>query len=221
MLFDFHTHTTLSDGELLPMELIRRAIANSYRALGISDHVSASTMARVIKEVGADCELAREHWGFVALVGVELTHVPPDSIPQLAAEAKQLGAQYVVVHGESPVEPVPPGTNLAACRCSDVDLLAHPGLITIEAAEAAAENEIFLELTARQGHCLGNGLVAKVAQQAGAAMLVNTDAHSPGDLLTEALAVTVAAGAGLNEQQMEQVLIENPQKLLVKIGIKL
>ncbi len=221
MLFDFHTHTTLSDGVLLPMELIRRAIVNSYRALGISDHVSASTMARVIKEVSADCELARKHWGFVALVGVELTHVPPDAIPQLAAEAKALGAQYVVVHGESPVEPVSPGTNLAACQCSDVDLLAHPGLITIEAAEAAAENEIFLELTARQGHCLGNGLVAKVAQQAGAAMLVNTDAHEPGDLLTQDLAVTVAAGAGLNEQQMEQVLIENPRKLLARAGIKL
>ncbi len=221
MLFDFHTHTTLSDGELLPMELIRRAIVNDYRALGISDHVSASTIARVIKEVGADCELARKHWGFAALVGVELTHVPPDAIAELAAEAKALGAQYVVVHGETPVEPVAPGTNLAACRCSHVDLLAHPGLISVEAAAAAAENEVFLELTARQGHCLGNGLVAKVAQQVGAEMLVNTDAHAPGDLLTQERAVAVAAGAGLDEQQIEQVLIRNPETLLARAGIKL
>ncbi len=42
MLYDFHTHTTLSDGVLLPMELIRRAIVNGYSALGISDHTSAS-----------------------------------------------------------------------------------------------------------------------------------------------------------------------------------
>ncbi len=221
MLFDFHTHTTLSDGALLPMELIRRAIASGYTALGISDHVSASTMERVIREVRADCKLAARYWDYIALVGVELTHVPPASIPELAAEAKKLGAQYVVVHGESPVEPVAPGTNLAACQCPDVDILAHPGLLSVEAAEAAAANEVFLEITRRQGHCLGNGLVAAIALQTGAAMLVNTDAHSPDDLLTEDFARTVAVGAGLSPEQTERALIHNPKTLLARAGIEL
>ncbi len=221
MLFDFHTHTTLSDGVLLPMELIRRAVVAGYTALGISDHCSAGTMERVISEVRPDCELAREHWDFVALTGIELTHVPAEAIADLAAEAKALGAEYVVVHGESPVEPVAAGTNLAACRCADVDILAHPGLLTAEAAEAAADNEVFIELTCRQGHCLANGLVAQVAAEAGAEMLLNTDAHAPEDLLSEEFAWIVASGAGLQGEQIERVLVDNPIALLARVGIEL
>ena len=221
MVFDFHTHTTLSDGVLLPMELIRRAIFAGYTALGISDHGSASTMERIISEARRDADLAREHWGFEVLVGVELTHVPPTALAELAAMAKACGARYVNVHGETPVEPVPPGTNLAACRCPDVDLLAHPGLLSPEAAEAAAENGIFIEVTRRQGHCLGNGHVVRVASAAGANMLVNTDTHVPGDLLDEQAARLVALGAGIPEDRLEQVLVENPRALLSRCGVTL
>lgn len=221
MLFDFHTHTTLSDGVLLPTELIRRAVVAGYTALGISDHCSASTMERVISEVKRDCELARKHWDFIALTGVELTHVPAEAVAELAAEAKALGAEYIVVHGESPVEPVAAGTNLAACRCADVDILAHPGLLSAEAAEAAAGNDVFIELTSRQGHCLGNGLVTRVAAEAGAEMLVNTDTHGPGDLLSEEFAQTVAMGAGLQGEEIELVLVENPIALLARVGVEL
>jgi len=85
MLYDFHTHTTLSDGVLLPMELIRRCIVNGYSALGMADHASASTLGRVIREGRRDCALAQKHWGFAAFCGVELTHVPATSIAELTA----------------------------------------------------------------------------------------------------------------------------------------
>lgn len=221
MLFDFHTHTTLSDGVLSPMELIRRAIANGYTALGIADHSAAGTTRRIVEEVAADCELAARQWDFPALAGIEITHAPAEAIADLAAEAKALGARFVAVHGETPVEPVPTGTNLAACRCPDVDFLAHPGMISMDAAEAAAENGVFLEITRRQGHCLGNGHVVRVAAQAGAALLLNTDTHSPGDLLTEQFARMVAAGAGLSPEETETVLIDNPRELLARAGIRI
>ena len=51
MLYDFHTHTFLSDGVLSPIELIRRAIVNGYTALGIADHVGPSTLVRFVDEV--------------------------------------------------------------------------------------------------------------------------------------------------------------------------
>ncbi|MFH0911657.1 MAG: PHP domain-containing protein, partial [Planctomycetota bacterium] len=38
-MIDLHTHTILSDGELGPAELIRRAEVAGYRALAITDHV--------------------------------------------------------------------------------------------------------------------------------------------------------------------------------------
>ena len=220
MLFDFHTHTTLSDGVLLPMELIRRAAVNGYTALGIADHTSASTMRRVIEEAARDCELAARYWGFQALPGVELTHVPPEAIPELAAEARRNGASHVVVHGESPVEPVVPGTNLAAVCCPEVDILAHPGLLQPEEAAAAAEHAVFLELTAKEGHSLGNGRVWRIAQAAGASCLLNSDTHLPSHLLTEAFARTVVLNAGVPEEALVEVLVQNPQRLLAAIAAR-
>lgn len=218
MLYDFHTHTFLSDGVLSPIELIRRCIVNGYSALGIADHCGASTLERVIAEIRKDAELAARYWDFQVLAGVELTHVPAASIAELAARAKELGADHVVVHGESPVEPVEPGTNLAAARCPDVDLLAHPGLLSEEEAAAAAETGVFIEVTAKDGHSLGNGRVVTVARAAGAKMVVDSDTHLPGHLLTPAFARRVAEGAGLLEHEIEQVLLDNPRELLARVA---
>jgi histidinol phosphatase-like PHP family hydrolase len=217
MLYDFHTHTTLSDGVLLPMELIRRCVVNGYSALGIADHVSASTLGRVIREGRRDCALAQKHWGFAAFCGVELTHVPATSIAELAAEARRQGAAFVVVHGQSPVEPVEPGTNLAAVACADVDILAHPGEIAEEEARLAAENGVYVEITARDGHSLSNGHVARMALAAGAKLLVNSDTHLPEQILTEEFARRVAMGAGLEGQALTDALVTNPEELLATI----
>jgi histidinol phosphatase-like PHP family hydrolase len=204
----------LSDGVLNPVELIRRAVVNGYTALGIADHCGRGPMARILAEVGADCALARAHWGFPAFAGVELTHVPASSIAVLAAEAKAAGAAFVVVHGESPVEPVEPGTNLAACSCPDVDILAHPGILDDESAAAAAHNGVFLEVTARSGHNTGNGRVVAAARGAGARMILGSDTHAPRDLLTPAFALTVLAGAGLSDDEVAQILEVNGREML-------
>ena len=211
---DFHTHTTLSDGVLTPVELIRRAAVKGYAAVGIADHSGPGMMERIIAEVAKDCELCSRHWDIVALPGIELTHVPAASIAELAAEAKRLGAAFVVVHGESPVEPVEPGTNLAAASCPDVDLLAHPGPIDEQVAQAAAENGVFLEITAKEGHCLGNGAVARAALACGAKLLLSSDTHVPDQLLTPDFALTVLAGAGLDENQALQVMEANAEEFL-------
>jgi histidinol phosphatase-like PHP family hydrolase len=220
MVHDFHTHTFLSDGVLLPIELIRRAIVAGYQSIGITDHASASTMEFVIAAVRRDCELAQRYWGFRAVPGVELTHVPAAAVGHLAREARRAGAKLVIVHGETPVEPVEPGTNLAALRSPDVDLLAHPGYLTDEEAALAAANGIFLEITAKPGHSLANGHVAAVARKAGAAMLVNSDGHTPTDLLTAEQARRVAVGAGLSPEEAEAVLRDRPLALLERISAR-
>jgi histidinol phosphatase-like PHP family hydrolase len=216
MVYDFHTHTFLSDGVLSPIELIRRCIVVGYGALGIADHCGASTMERLITEVRRDSELAARYWGFQVLAGVELTHVPAASIAELAAQAKGLGADHVVVHGESPVEPVEPGTNLAAASCPEVDVLAHSGLLSPEAAQAAAENGVFIEVTAKDGHSLGNGHIVRTALAAGAKMIVNSDTHLPGHLLTAEFARRVALCAGLPEGELQQVLVDHPEELIAR-----
>ncbi len=211
---DFHTHTTLSDGVLSPIELIRRAIVAGYGSVGISDHSGRGTLERLIREAADDCRLAYEHWGFVALPGIELTHVPPTSIPELAARARELGAAFVIVHGESPVEPVEPGTNLAAASCPDVDILAHPGLIDGATVEAAAQNGVFVEITAKAGHSLGNGRVARLACEVGAKMILGSDTHVPEQLLSPEFGMLVLRGAGLSDAEALKVMAENAEELL-------
>jgi len=218
MFSDFHTHSILSDGDLLPAELIRRAQVNGYTLLGISDHASASNIEMIVTALRREVDLfARYVPEIRVLVGVELTHVPPASIPELAQMAKALGADYVNVHGESPVEPVPPGTNAAAVRCPQVDLLAHPGLLTAEDAAEAAARGIFIEVTSRGGHSLGNGRVVAVGRQAGVKFLINSDTHTPRDLHTPAFARTVGLGAGFSEAELHEVMAHNPTLLLERI----
>jgi histidinol phosphatase-like PHP family hydrolase len=140
-----------------------------------------------------------------------LTHTGPGSITPLARRAKELGATIVVVHGETVVEPVAPGTNAAAVACPDVDILAHPGMITLEEARAAAANGVYLEITSRYGHGLANGHVARVAQAAGAKLVLNTDTHTPDNMIDQETARRVAAAAGLDADGVSAATVTNPQ----------
>lgn len=218
MVYDFHTHTTHSDGELTPLELIRRARERGYRAIAITDHCGAGSLARMLPELIKDCTLAEQYWDIMAIPGVELTHVPAAAIPDLAQQARSLGAKIVVVHGETIVEPVEPGTNRAAVGTANIDILAHPGLLTLDEAREAARNNVLLELTTRRGHCLTNGYVARLAQAAGAQLVLDSDTHSPGDLLTPSFAQTVARGAGLEDQEIVLSLQINAERLLQRLG---
>jgi histidinol phosphatase-like PHP family hydrolase len=213
-------HSLISDGELLPAEIARRTYALGHRAVAITDHTDPSNMQHVVSSLVRASEFISKYYDdFQLIPGVELTHVPPKSIPSLAKEAKRYGAKIVVVHGESPVEPVQEGTDEAACNCSAVDLIAHPGYISREAVEKAKENGIFLELTYRGGHCLGNGHVARLARKIGAHLVVDSDAHEIGDLLTPETAIGVARGAGLSKVEAERVVYDNPGLVIKRLGL--
>jgi histidinol phosphatase-like PHP family hydrolase len=197
-MIDLHTHTLFSDGELIPAELTRRAAAAGYRALAMTDHVDLSNLDFILPRLLKVANDLGQAWGLTVLAGVELTHIPPAQIAAAAALARQLGAQIIVCHGETIVEPVAPGTNLAALA-ADIDILSHPGLLTAEEAALAAQRGIFLEITTRKGHSLTNGHVVRMAQAAGARLVVNNDAHAPGDLVSLEMARKIARGAGLDD----------------------
>lgn len=217
---DFHVHSIFSDGELLPSEIARRAYVLGNKVIAITDHVDESNIEEVVRALVKASKFISEHYEDLLLIpGVEITHVPPKSIPALAKKAKSLGAKIVVVHGETLVEPVPPGTNSIACKCQHVDVLAHPGIISEEDVVNAKENEVFLEISYRQGHCLGNGHVAKLALKVGAKLLVNSDAHDVGDFLSPNMALSIAKGAGLDDERAREVIYKNPRTFLNKLSL--
>lgn len=199
-MIDLHTHTLFSDGELLPSELLRRAEEIGYRAIALADHADMSTLDWIIPRVLRACAENNEHRTLKAIPAIELTHLPPRLIGRYVEEARALGARLVVVHGESPVEPVAAGTNRAAIEAG-ADILAHPGLLSEDDGRRAAERGVHLELTSRKGHSLTNGHVARVARSTGAKLVLDTDSHGPGDLISAAFARTVALGAGLDEEE--------------------
>lgn len=217
MVYDFHTHTFLSDGELSPMELIRRAFVRGYRAIGVTDHSGLVPRTHVLEALAEECARASREWEIQAIPGVELTHVPPNLIDEAARRAREAGARLVVVHGETVVEPVEKGTNLAAVSSPYVDVLAHPGLLTMEEARIAGRNQVFIEVSTRRGHSLANGHVVRTALAAGTPMILDSDSHAPEDLLTPELAHRAALGAGLEEEEVQAILEAGPQALLEKI----
>ena len=212
-MIDLHTHSLLSDGELLPSELVRRAEVIGYRAIAITDHSDASNIDFVIERIVNVCNELKA--AIPVIPGVELTHIPPRQIGQMVKRARDLGARLVLVHGETVVEPVSQGTNRAAIEAG-VDILAHPGLLTPEDAMLAAEKGVCLELTARKGHSLSNGHVASVAKKIGVDIVLNTDTHSPSDLISDDMAVRIVVGAGLTEGDF-RVITKNAEKILQRV----
>ncbi len=216
-MIDLHTHTVYSDGELIPAELARRAEVAGYRALAFTDHADAGNLGFILENI-LRLTGSYGHFNDINLfAGVELTHTPPALISELTSMAREKGAQIVVMHGETIVEPVAPGTNLAAIEAG-VDILAHPGLITKEEVELAAQKGVCLEITTRKGHSLTNGHVAGLARKYGAKLVINNDAHAPGDLVSGELRRKIALGAGLSREEWEQA--ESNSRELVQRMLK-
>ena len=213
---DFHTHSFLSDGALLPIEQLRRAYVKGHVAYAITDHVSAANLD-IIKDITRDCLLAVKQWGIVAIPGVEITHVPVNAIDSIVEMAKEKNALIIVLHGETISEPVEQGTNLASAKNKDVDILAHPGLITTQVASLCRKNDIFLEITSNKTHGVTNGHVVKVGKSVGAEFLQNTDGHKPSDMLTYEEGEAILQGAGMSADDIEKTLQQSVRKLLRKI----
>ncbi len=209
-MFDLHTHSIFSDGDLLPSEMVRRISAYGNKGFAITDHADFSNISSILSNL---LKLKDFEYEIEFLVGVEITHVPPRLISRAVELAWKEGAEIVVVHGETIAEPVAEGTNASALE-EEINILAHPGLIREEDAEKARENGIHLEISARKGHSLTNGHVARMAEKFSCKLVINTDMHSPADIINDYTARKIIAGAGIRD--VEEVL-RNNEKLFRKL----
>jgi histidinol phosphatase-like PHP family hydrolase len=240
--YDFHTHTVFSDGGMIPAGLMQRALVRGCLGLAITDHVDSSNLEwafenllKFVEELGQewqpdivpagaattaplntlDSETLDKNWHLPLIPGVELTSVPPRKIETLAQKARSLGAKWIVVHGETIMEPVAPGTNRAAIEAG-VDLLSHPGLITAEDAARAAELGVHLEITTHKGHGMANGWVAQRARESGAKLLLNTDCHISAEILDAKQRRAIAFGAGMTAKEVDRIW-QNGRQIIARI----
>lgn len=204
-MIDLHTHTILSDGVLIASELVRRFNVKGGSIIAITDHIDASNIDFVIPRI---VKVSREltcYWHIKVIPGAELTHIPPKSISPLAKEAKKLGAKVILVHGETIVEPVEPGTNRYAIECKEIDIIAHPGIIDERDAIRAAKQGKILEISTRDGHSLANGHVVKIARKTGCGLFINSDTHSPDNILCENERINIGISAGLTLKEVKKI----------------
>jgi histidinol phosphatase-like PHP family hydrolase len=214
-MIDLHMHSNLSDGDLVPFELTRRAVAAGCRAIAITDHVDASNIDIVVPGIAKAVRMLNGHVSIDVIAGAEITHAPPALVGELVKEARALGAEIVVVHGETVAEPVQEGTNRAGIEAG-ADIIAHPGLIVDKDVLLAKDRGVVLEITSRKGHSLSNGHVARIALEHGAGLVVNTDTHSPSDLISREMAAKVLLAAGIDSASMESIF-KTSEALVEKI----
>ena len=203
-MYDLHIHSLLSDGALLASEIARRYEEKGYTIIAITDHCDYSNIKAVTQAIVEFCGQWPKKSALTILPGVELTHLPLEQFQPLAGFARKQGIKIIVGHGESPVEPVIKGTNRAALM-ADITILAHPGMITKEDALLAKEKGVFLELTARSGHCQGNTHVAQIARVTGAKLVINNDAHTPENIIIAAELRNVGVQAGLSGSEINRL----------------
>jgi histidinol phosphatase-like PHP family hydrolase len=216
-MYNLHCHSLLSDGVLLPSEIAVRHAALGYKAIAIADHADYSNIERIVNSI---LEFTN-HWPKNSLIkvfsGVELTHLPAEQFKPLAKYAREQGIKIIIGHGETLIEPVIKGTNRAALE-ADIDILAHPGLITDEDVKLAEEKGIFLELTSRKGHSTTNNHVVEKAQKIGARLILNIDSHLPEDIISPDELMKVAQAAGLNQSEIEKIYQDTERFLSRKEG---
>jgi putative hydrolase len=214
-IMDFHTHTFFSDGVLSPAESVRRAEHAGYSVIALTDHADASNLEPILQAMTRFVRDTQPYLTITVIPGIELTHIPPAQIAPLVRRARSLGAAIVLLHGETITEPVKEGTNRAGIEAG-IDILTHPGLLSEEDARSAAEHGIYLEISARPGHALANGHVARVAKQSGASLVLNSDLHGPGEYLSAGSRGKIARGAGLTEDDLAKI-VQNMNTLALKL----
>jgi len=203
-IIELHTHTLLSDGVLLPSELARRYEVAGFGAVAITDHADLSNIKAVTASIRDFCK-AWPKTRIKVIPGVELTHLPPEQFQAAVRYCRKRGIRVVIAHGETPVEPVLPGTSEAALKAG-IDILSHPGFIKEDMVALAARKGVFLEVSGRKGHCLGNRHVVRLTRVYKARLCLGTDCHVPKDIPTPIKFRAVGLDAGLNGKEVEEAL---------------
>ncbi|KOX92874.1 DNA polymerase [Haloarcula rubripromontorii] len=194
---DVHTHTNWSDGGNTIAEMAAGAAEFGHDYLAVTDHATGPGM---VGGVGVSDERLREQIAEVESVaadadidvftGVEANIGADGSV----SVADDLLAELDVVVASPHAALDGDGTDrlVAAARHPEVNVIGHPtgrylnrreGLdVDVERlATVAADNDTALEINANPARLdLGGGAV-KQAIEAGATIVINTDAHSPGD----------------------------------------
>ncbi len=193
---DLHVHTSQTDGHNSIEEMLEAAKARGYEYVGISDHSQSLYVARGMKEEDIRMQMSEIRGLRKRVQGIQILHGSEVDIKdngELDYEddvLEELDYVIAAVHSRFNMpEKEMTERVIAAMENKHVDILAHPTCRLIgereavavdmkRVIEAAVETRTALEMNSFPTRLDLNGGYAKMAREAGAKLVINTDSHS-------------------------------------------
>jgi len=197
---DLHSHTTASDGRADIETMARAAAATGLQYLAITDHSKSLAMAngldehRLLEHARVIRQLNERLEHITLLAGVECD-IRPDGTMDLALDClAELDIVVASIHSGHAQEAAQMTERLLrAIECPWVDVIGHPSGRAIlrrepvaadwtRVIEAAAVAGVALEINGQPDRRDLNEQLARQAHEAGAMLVISSDAHSPAAL---------------------------------------
>ncbi len=204
-IIDLHMHSTVSDGTLPLDELVETAISRGYSVMAFTDHVYIDNYKRIAEKIINWVDKNQDKYQDIVLIpGVEITFASSKEIGIITKDVRSMGTKWVVVHGEASFEKTPAGTNDAAIE-HGVNVLAHPSYITDEQVIKSLETGTAFELSARDCYNYANKQIAETVMKNGGKMIINSDSHQEGAMLSHIKVMKTAETANLTKEQIDNI----------------
>ncbi len=196
---ELHAHTTASDGAMSIVELAEQAKKRGFHTIAVTDHSKSSPIAggltpeRLLEHIEAVHEARKKVKGITILAGSEVDILADGSLDYDDALLAKLDIVVASPHASlKQSEKDATKRLLRAVQHPAVRILGHPsgrlinrreGLtIDIRAiAEAAAANDVALEISANWLRLDLRDVHVRAALAAGALIAIDCDVHNPAD----------------------------------------
>jgi DNA polymerase (family 10) len=193
---DLHVHTNWSDGHDTLEAMVRAAQAKGYEYVGISDHSQSLYIAGGLKEEevfeeDAEMKALQEKMPNIRILhGAEIEILEGGELDYPEEVLRKLDYAIGAIHSRfTQPEAEMTARVIAAIENEHMNILAHPTARQInerepialdlpKVFEAAAETGTALELNAGISRLDLKGAHARAAREAGAPLIINTDAHA-------------------------------------------
>ncbi|MFD2637517.1 DNA polymerase/3'-5' exonuclease PolX [Piscibacillus salipiscarius] len=193
---DLHMHTTWSDGAQSIDEMAKKAIERGYEYIVITDHSKFLRVAnglnekRILEQQAKIKEWNESHSDLTILSGIEMDILPNGELDFSEDFLSQLDFVIASIHSSfNQSEEKIMERLMAAIDCPYVDMIAHPTgrligkrngySVNLEQfIKRAAETNTIIELNANPNRLDLSWDWLKVAQDQGAKIAINTDAHN-------------------------------------------
>jgi DNA polymerase (family 10) len=220
---DLHSHTTASDGRADIETMARAAKAAGLEYFGVTDHSRSLTMVGGLDEAGALAHARQvrdtsRRVGIQLLAGIECEILADGRLDLSDDCLAQLDIVVVSVHsGFNQEEAQMTDRILRAIENPWVDILGHPtGRKLLKRSPYAVDMERVIDAASRLGVALEinanpnrldiNEGYARLARDRGAAIVVNSDAHTPAELDLTRWGIIIARRAWLRAEDVLNTL---------------